>query len=237
MSYSKTEEIRIDKNIHFRPKRQKYVDLINFMMEKHRVDKSKAIRLIFDKCIALQKENTTLKNDNQFLQEAMNLSTSDKNTINKALYPECEDGYSIKEEPSKRECGRKDKDRFVNLPKINGKFTVDNPKKCERCQKIERRIIQLQIERRGKVTHKDVLVAEAKKSLYQHAENKAKEQDQQLRKIRESMKPHLQSIKRTLDNEKTMLNGGSNKNEEYLKTDAQGRRYFLGYASQRVDTF
>jgi len=218
-SKKQVRTLEIGKTLHIRLVKQKYVELLNFIMEKHGLDMSKATFKIFEGYIVLQKENTTLKNDNQFLQEAMNLSTSDKNAINKALYPECEDAYPIEGEPSKRECGRKDKDRFVSLPKINGKFTVDNPKKCERCQEIERRIIQLQIERRGKVTRKDVLISEAKKSLYQHAEKTAKDKDtthrEEIKRFHEQKKREVHNLQnrvnQTLVEQRTMRNGGNGK--------------------------
>lgn len=67
----------------------------------------------------------------------MSLSSSDKETINRALYPPCEDGFPIKGEPTQRECVRKEKDRHIHLPKVKGIFVVNNPRKCQQCQKKE----------------------------------------------------------------------------------------------------
>ena len=107
-------------------------------------DYSKIVRRKLAERRILKEENEKLKEDNKFLEEAMSLSSSDKETINKALYPDCEDAYLIKGEPSKRECGRKEKDRYGHLPKSNGIFVVDNPRKCVRCQQKERTYSPLQ---------------------------------------------------------------------------------------------
>ena len=185
--------------------------------KKDHVKKSEAGRRLIRENPVLKQKNKELTTTVQWQREKFALLTSGtKNTCRP--FPPCDDSVPITGEPSKRECIRKPQDRFVNLPKINGKFVVDNGKKCERCQEMQRLLAELEIKKGKKVTRKDVLTAEFKKNLYQYVEETAKEQDrnftekdEQLRKIRENMKTHLQSIKKTLADQKTMQNGRSGK--------------------------
>jgi len=93
----------------------------------------KAFRVKLQQNIDMKKAIIELKNENEDLKTFAKYVKDVKNPLN-VIFPQCNFSYAIQGEPLKIECSLSNADRGFNLPKENGKFVCDNPKKCERCK-------------------------------------------------------------------------------------------------------